>query len=162
MHIRKNIVSVLAAGALLIAIPGTAGAPKIFGLPNANGACSLTGTGDGSYVGGSLTVTSFEAKGETLVARVDLTASCQIGGEQLPSTESIGTADASILDAAADHLVLGLLGTTQGRDLVFQIDSDLTIEAEKSASSVVRRVHRAPTMDAATLAAILNRYLGVR
>ena len=160
MRTRKSIVSVAVAGSLLLALPGTAGAPKIFGLPNAAGGCSVEGVGDGSYIGGSLTVSSFDVKEDVLVANVELTASCKINEEFQPQTEATGTAATSLLEVADDRLVFVLSGTAGAKDATFVIESDLEVAAEKSARSIVKKVGRNPDMSTEDLAALLNKYLG--
>ena len=160
MRLRKNIVSAAVAGGLLLALPGTAGAPKIFGLPNASGGCSVVGVGDGSYVGGALTVSSFDVKEETLVANVELTAACKIADVFQPQTEATGTADTSLLEATDELLIFSLAGTAGAKDATFVIESALEVAAEKSAKSLVKKVNRDPEISTVDLAALLNKYLG--
>lgn len=157
---RKHVLSLAVAAALLLALPGTAGAPKIFGLPNASGGCTETEVGEGSYIGGSLTVVSFDVKGDTLVANVELVAVCKINGAFRPQTEAVGTATASVLEVTDEHVVFALSGTAGGKETSFVIESDLEVAAEKSAKSLVKKIGREPGMSAADLAALLNKYLG--
>lgn len=160
MRTRKNIVSLIAAGGLLLALSGTAGAPKVFGLPDAMGGCSVEGVGDGSYVGGALTVTQFDVKEDTLVAALELTASCRVGEDFGPLTDAPGTASAQLLENNDEHLVFALAGTAGAKQTTFVIDGDLEVVAEKSARSIVKKVNRDPDMTTEDLAAALNKYLG--
>ena len=162
MRTRKSIVSIATAGTLLLALPGTAGAPKIFGLPNASGGCAVEGVGEGSYVGGALTVSSFDVKEETLVANVELTAACKIADEFQPQTEATGTATATVLEVTDELLIFSLAGSAGAKSATFVIESALEVAAEKSAKAIVKKVGRNPDMSATELATALNKYLGKR
>jgi len=166
MRTRKSIFSIVAAGALLLALPGTAGAPKIFGLPDAMGACTQEGVGTGSYVGGAVTVASFESKDGDLFAQVELTAACRIDDVIGSQTDSSGLVDAAVLESDRSRLLISLLGSLSARPdengrptMTFDVDSSVEIAGEGGANSVVKRVAAAPELSAEQLAMVLNRYL---
>ena len=163
----KNFISLTIVVAV-VALPGTAGAPKIFGLPDAMGACT-DNEAAGSYSGGSLSVTAFDFKDDELLAQVELTATCLVDGidpTTAAQTESSGVVSAALLESDRRRALFSLLGSLEARPdqdgkptMTFGVDASLEIEGEKSANAVVKRLARHPDMSAEDLATLLNRYL---
>ena len=161
---RALIASSLAVSALIGVVPGVAWAPRVTTAPDQVGACSVATvdvTGEGRFLG-DFSVTSFDAKGDDLVANVLLTGACTVSGTPVGITNAVGSAVADVSAATCDHLSFGFSGSVAEKDAVVVdlSEMDLTIEQGKATGPLLCRVAKAgDRMGSAELASILNRYL---
>ncbi len=125
---RRTSIPVVLAIALALSLQGAAWAPRVHGLPNYEGPCSVDGV-TGSFTG-AIFVQGYEAQGGEVVALLSLTGTCVIDGTDNALNDAQSSSSPTIGKSNCSKLTLRL-GTAESGDVTV----DLSTAAMKSKAS---------------------------
>ena len=126
---RRTSIPLVASVVLVLCLQGAAWAPRVHGLPNYEGPCSVDGL-TGTFTG-AVFVRGYEARGDEVVALLSLTGTCVFDGTEIALNDAQSSSSPTIEKSNCSKLTLRL-GTAESGDVTV----DLSTAAMKSKASV--------------------------
>jgi hypothetical protein len=143
---RKSITAVVAIF-VLSCLQGTAWAPRVHGLPNYEGPCSVDGT-SGTFTG-AIFVRDYEVQDEEVIALLSITGSCNVDGTEIAMNDAQTASSLTIEKSNCSKLTLRL-GAAESGDVTVDLStaamkSKATTDDRSAFCELARVVRSAPT-----------------